>query len=120
MTLQTGSILYRFCDVPDMFGDGPQYSVTEWRVIKTTRCTALINRNFGPWLYGDTQRRIYINAKRLFAYQTIEAAAYSYAMRKARQIEHAQRTLKQANHLFDMVRKDYSIDITHPDTWQDA
>lgn len=78
---------------------------------------AIIKLTIGAWC-SLTERRMLLGARRPFAFKDKKDAAVSYAHRKFRHIEHARRSFKKAQCLFDNIKKEYNIDLEEPpDEW---
>lgn len=119
-----GSTLYRFEDGPRIFERPHGYDIWLWEVIGETPCFWLIDcrgtERRPSYSIMRNMRNMAKKAKRPFAYPTVEEAANSYAMRKARQWEHAERSRKAADALFALVVHEYKIDLKHPQYWEES
>jgi hypothetical protein len=103
--IKVGDTLFRIEDARACEDYPPTYTVMEFEVISETAKTFMLRR-----VNGFHKRRMLKNAHRPFAFSTKEEAAYSYARRKFRHIEHALRNYNRALILFANVKKEYNIE----------
>lgn len=112
--LEVYDILYRYEDGTLIDGRGPKFLIDEWIVTRLTAYIAFLKSKF------NIERRMKRNAVRPFAHKNKRDAAYAYAIRKFRHIEHARRSLTKARILFEAVKKANNIKMSEPeDEWFD-